>query len=104
MPFVVLTWTPLRRFAMDVRYQWREMTEKNVLFDYSYEELNCLGEEGGGSLTSIMTSYFESAGLFTPGEKFSLISVQPLQRNRNLDMKNLNLETCSHLMTSSSHS
>ena len=48
MPFVVLTWTPLRRSAMDVRYQWREMTEKNVLFDYSYEELNCLGEEGGG--------------------------------------------------------
>ena len=49
--------------------------------------------------TSILTVYLKSTGLFTPGVKFSAISVWPLQRyyniqahsNSNLHMENLSI-------------
>mgnify|MGYP001801840276 CR=1 FL=1 len=59
----------------------------------------------GGSRTSILTSYLESAGLFTPGVKFSSYSVKPLPRYYNIQTgsklvtENHDLGNPSHLMT-----
>ena len=39
----------------------------------------------GGFRTSILISYLESAGLFTPGVRFSAYSVKPLKRYRDTD-------------------
>ena len=58
-----------------------------------------------GSRTSILTSYLESAGLFTPGVKFSTYSVKPLPRyysiqtDSKVGTENHNLGNPSHLMT-----
>ena len=58
----------------------------------------------GGSQTSILTSYLESAGLLTLGVKFSSKSVQPLQRYCNLQthskegMENVYFGNPSYLM------
>ena len=59
----------------------------------------------GGSRTSILTSYLESAGLFTPRVKFSSCSVKPLMRYYSIQTgskvgtENHNLGNPSHLMT-----
>ena len=59
----------------------------------------------GGSRTSILTSYLESAGLFTPCVTFSSYSVKPLQRyysiqtGRKVGTEYLNSGNYSHLMT-----
>ena len=58
-----------------------------------------------GSRTSIVTSYLESAGFFTPGVKFSSNSVKPLQRYYSIQTgskvgtENHILGNPSHLMT-----
>ena len=63
----------------------------------------------GGSRTSILTSYLESPGLFTPGVKFSSYSVKPLPRYYSIQTgskvgtENHNLGNPSHLMTQRSH-
>ena len=62
-----------------------------------------------GSRTSILTSYLESAGLFTPGVKFSSYSDQPLSRYYSIQTgsevgtENHNLGNPFHLMTQRSH-
>ena len=63
----------------------------------------------GGSRTSILISYLESAGLFTPGVKFSSYSVKPLriyysiQTGSIVGTENLNLGNPSDLITERSH-
>ena len=58
-----------------------------------------------GSRTSIPTSYLKSAGLNTPGVKFSSYSVKPLPRYYSIQTgskvgtENHNLGNPSHLMT-----
>ena len=42
-----------------------------------------------GSHTSILTSYLESTGLFTPGKKFSSNSVQPIQIYYNIQVQSI---------------